>query len=249
MRSALSEPRTTPPLQQTPPAGTRALMSYGGVLNKSLGLLALLVVVAVLTWAAGPSLWYPLGIAGSLGALALGLVLAFKKEPSPPLVLLFTVAEGALVGGISAALNSLTHGIVLYAILATVATFSVVLLLFRSGKVRATPKLTKIAMVAGLGYLAFMLLNFALTVFNVMPGMGLRDVEIFGIPLGIPLGIFAVLLASYYLVLDFDNTKRGVDGGMDSKYEWTASWSLLATVVFMYVEFLRLFHFLSRLSN
>lgn len=249
MRSALSENQTLP-LQQTPSSLPTGQMSYRGVLNKSLGLfVVVVVVVAVMTWMAGPALWAPIGITGSVTALALGLILAFKKEPAPVLVVLFSVAEGALVGGISAMLNSVTQGIVLYAVLATVCTCAVVLMLFRSGKIRTSEKLTKIAVVAGLGYLAFMLVNFALTAFNVMPGMGMRDIEIFGIPLGIPLGIFAVLLAAYFLVMDFDNTKRGVEAGAPVAYEWTASWSLVATVVFMYVEFLRLFHYLSAFSD
>lgn len=224
-------------------------MSYGGVLNKTLGSFAVLLAVAVLTWMAGPALWYPLAIAGSIGGLILGLVLAFKKEPSAPLTLLFAAAEGALVGGFSAALNVTTHGIVLYAAAATLTTFAIVLLLFRSGKLRASKRLTQFAIVAGLSYLAFSLVNFALTLFGVMPGMGLRDVEVFGIPLGIPLGIFAVILSTVYLILDFDNAKKGVESRADSRFEWTAAWSLLATITFMYIEFLRLFHYILPTSN
>lgn len=224
-------------------------MTYQGVLNKGLGLFAVLLVVAVLTWAAGPVLWYPLAVAGSIGAFAIGLVLAFKKEPSVPLIVLFSIAEGALVGGFSAALNSLTQGIVMYAALATLTTFAIVLLLFRSGKVRASKRMTQIALVAGLAYGAFSLVNFALVLFGVMPGMGLRDVELFGIPIGIPLGILAVILSAVYLILDFDNAQRGVRQQVDSKHEWTAAWSLLATITWMYIEFLRLFHYLLPTSD
>lgn len=246
MHSALTDPNT---LTQTPKHAQTEVMTYSGVLNRGLVLFAVMVVAAVGTWMLGPALWMPVGIVGSLSALVLGGILAFRREPSPLLAVLFSVAEGLLVGGLSASLNSVTNGIVLYAVLATTVTAGVVLLLFRSGKLRATARLTQIAAVAGLAYLAFSLLNFALVMFNVMPGMGLRDVEIFGMPIGLPLSILAVILAAVFLILDFDNAKRGVESGMPAKYEWTAAWSLLATLVWMYVEFLRIFHFIARLAE
>lgn len=224
-------------------------MSYQGVLNKTALLFALTIVTAVLTWMAGPGLWGPVGTAGAITALVLGLILGFKKEPSVPLTVLYAIAEGALVGGISAILNQQSYGVVVYALAATLLTFATVLVLFRSGKLRMTGKLQKIVVVAGVAYGLFSLINFGLVMFGVMPGMGARDIEIAGIPIGLPLSILAVLLAASFLVMDFDNTQKGVEAGVDAKYEWTASFSLLATIVWMYVEFLRIFHYIYQLAE
>ena len=224
-------------------------MSYEGVLNKTTLLLAVAVISAVLTWLASPSMWMLIGAPAAIAALVLGLVLSFKKEPSVVLTLLFAVAEGAVAGALSAVLNVQTQGIVAYALIATVVTLVTVLALFRSGKLRMTGKMKQILAVATLAYLAFVVVNFALTLFGVMPGMGIRDIEVMGIPLGLPIGILAVLLAAACLVADFDNTKKGVEAGVENKYEWTASFSLLATLVWMYVEFLRIFHYISALAE
>jgi uncharacterized YccA/Bax inhibitor family protein len=183
----------------------------------------------------------------TIGAALIGFVLAmvntFKKEPSPALVLAYAFFEGVFVGGISMLYAIIFGGsIVPMAVFGTLGVVGVTLALFASGKVRASKRATQIFLVAMVGYVAFSLVNAGLMVFGVTDSMfGLRDgVEIFGIPLGIPLGILVVLLAAYSLVLDFDSVKRGVTAGAPRKYAWTAAFGIMVTVVWLYLEILRL---------
>ena len=137
-------------------------------------------------------------------------------------------------------------GIVPMAVFGTLGVVGITLALFASGKVRASKRATKIFLVAMIGYAAFSLINFGLMAFGVTDSMyGLRDFAIPGpnIPLGIPLGILVVLLAAYSLVLDFDSVKRGVEGGAPRIYGWTAAFGIMLTVVWLYLEILRLISF------
>lgn len=185
-----------------------------------------------------------LAIPAAIVGFVLALVNIFKKKPSPLLVLAYAAVEGVFVGGISAMFSTLYDGIVPMAVFGTLGVVGVVLALFASGKVRASKRATKVFLVAMVGYLAFSLINVVLTLTGVTSQYGgLRGVEIAGIPLGIPLGILVVLMASYSLVLDFDNIKRGVEGGAPRIYGWTAAFGIIVTVVWLYTEILRLLSF------
>jgi uncharacterized YccA/Bax inhibitor family protein len=142
------------------------------------------------------------------------------------------------------------NGIVPMALLGTLGVVAVTLALFASGKVRASKRATKIFLVAIVGYAAFSLVNIVLMMTGVLDGFsatgGLRGIEIpifGGIPLGIPLGILVVLLAAYSLVLDFDQVKTGVETGQPRIYGWTAAFGIIVTVVWLYLEILRLLSF------
>ena len=214
-------------------------MTYEDTIAKTVGAFAILLVGAAVGWFV-PILAIPAAIVG----FVLALVNIFKKKPSPPLILLYAAVEGVFVGGISSMFSQLWDGIVPMAVLGTLGVVGITLALFASGKVRASKRATKIFLVAIIGYAAFSLINFGLMAFGVTESMyGLRDVQIFGIPLGIPLGILVVLLAAYSLVLDFDNVKRGVEGGAPRIYGWTAAFGIVVTVVWLYLEILRLISF------
>ncbi len=216
-------------------------LTYDDVIMKTGGLLALLVLVAAVTWAAFDALPY-LYVAGALIGFVLALVNIFRKKISPPLIVAYTVAEGVFVGGISAMLNTVYPGVALQAVLATVITFSVTLALFKSGKIRASAKATKIFMVAMLGYVAFSLVNVGMMIFGSNDAaFGLRSQEVGGIPLGVIIGVLAVILAAYSLVLDFDSIERGVKQGAPAKFAWKAAFGLIVTLVWLYIEFLRIF--------
>ncbi|MFI2705093.1 Bax inhibitor-1/YccA family protein [Cellulosimicrobium composti] len=207
-------------------------LTYDDVIMKTGGLLALLVVVGAATWVVAPGIW-PIG---AVVGLVLGLVNAFKRNPSPLLITLYTVAQGVFLGGISAFYESFYDGVVPSAVVATVATFAAALFLFKSGKVRVTPKFTRWLLIAMVGYLAFSLVNVGLILFGVLDGWGLR-----GGTLGIVISLVAVGLAAASLIVDFDSIKRGVEGGVPAKFAWSAAFGLLVTLVWLYLEFLRLF--------
>jgi uncharacterized YccA/Bax inhibitor family protein len=206
-------------------------LTYDDVIVKTGGLLAVLVVVAAATWYLAPGLW-PIGM---IVGLVLGLVNAFKRNPSPVLITLYAVAEGVFLGGISAAFAGFYDGIVLQAVIATMATFAASLFLFRSGRVRVTAKFTRWLIIAMVGYLVFQVVNLLLVATGVLGGAGMR-----GGVLGIVVGLIAVGLAAASLIVDFDSIKRGVEAGAPAKFAWSAAFGLTVTLVWLYLEFLRL---------
>lgn len=205
-------------------------MTYEDTIVKTVVAFGILLLGAAVGWAI-PSLALPAALVG----FALALVNIFKKKPSPALILAYAAVEGVFVGGISQFFESAYSGIVFQAILGTLIVVGVTLALFASGKVRASKKLTKIFLVSMVGYVVFSLVNFGLLAFGVLDGVGLRSG-----PLGIVIGLFVIVLAAYSLVLDFDNIKTGVERGAPRIYGWTGAFGIMVTVVWLYLEILRL---------
>ncbi|NLT25651.1 MAG: Bax inhibitor-1/YccA family protein [Microbacteriaceae bacterium] len=225
----------------SPSADQMERMTVEDTVAKGAMLFGLMIAVAAVTWFLGPEIGIGLAIVGSLVALVLSFVIGFRKEPSVPAIVAFTVAEGLLVGGFSVFLETLYPGVVIQAVLATLAVVGVTLVLFRSNKVRTSPKATKFFIIAGGAYLLFSLVNFGLMMFGVMDNpWGMRGVEIFGIPLGVVLGIFAVLMGAYMLIADFEFIQNGARAGAPRKFGWLGAYAVISTVVFIYIELLRL---------
>jgi uncharacterized YccA/Bax inhibitor family protein len=209
------------------------------VLNRSAISFGVLVAAAVVGWQV-PALLLP----GLIVGFILAMVNSFKREPSPALILAYAAAEGATLGALSGLFESIPKyaGIVPEAVIATFAVVGVVLALFRFAGVRATAKANRIFFAALLGYLLYSFVNLILmwTGVNSDPWGLNGSVHLFGVPLGIILGVFAVLLGSYSLVQDFTFVENAVQNRVDKKYAWTASFGIMVTVVWLYVEILRL---------
>lgn len=213
-------------------------MTFDDVIVKTVGCLALVLIGAGIGWQVPILLW-----PGLIVGLVFGLVNSFKREPSPVLIMLYAGFEGLFLGALSGMLEAVYPGIVMQAVIGTFSVFGVTLLLFKSGKVRATPKMTKIVMIAMVGYALFSLINLGMMIFGVNDNpWGMRGMDIPGtsIPFGFVLGLLAVGLAAYCLVLDFTNIAVGVGNGVARKYAWTAAFGLTVTLVWLYVEILRL---------
>lgn len=247
-RAATAAPVSAQQVQQleqtyaAPPAAPAQTgrMTYDDVIVKSAGLLAIVVATGAVAWFVFPGNMLVM-IIGVIGGLVLGLVNAFRREPSPALVVGYAAFEGLFLGGISQFFEAAYPGIVVQAVIATFATFAATLALFASGKVRVTAKSTRIALIAMTGYLVFSLVNVGLMLFGAVDNpWGLRGMTIMGIPLGVLIGVAAVLLAAWCLVMDFDAIKRGVRAGVPARYSWSAAFGLLVTLVWLYLEFLRL---------
>ena len=251
----------------SPPAGAIETnrMTVEDTVWKTAGLFAILLVFAVIGWfftlggAALPNTSDPyvqaaaLGriqmwpwLVGALGGFVLAMIVSFtsRKKVRPALIFAYAAFEGLFVGGISAFFEVRFPGIVLQASLATIAVVAVTLALFASGKVRASAKMTKIVMIAMLGYLVFSLLNVGLMLFGVLPqnqmfGL-LSQVKILGIPLGLIIGVLVVFMAAYSLVMDFDQIQQGVRNGAPRVYGWLGGFGIMVTVVWLYVEILRM---------
>ncbi len=217
--------------QLPPVTGSDQPMTFENTISKTVFLFILVVAGAAVGW------WMPiLMLPGAIVGLVLGLVNAFKKEPSVPLIIGYAVAQGLFLGGLSMIFNARYDGIVMQAILGTLSVFAVTLLLFRSGKVRTSPKMNKIVMIAMGGYLLFSLLNFGLMMFGVVTNpWGLRSGWI-----GVAIGVVAVLLAAYSLVMDFELIKNGVQNRVPEKWGWSAAFGLMVTLIWLYVEILRI---------
>ncbi|WP_341394010.1 Bax inhibitor-1/YccA family protein [Arthrobacter sp. G119Y2] len=217
-------------------------MTYDDVIMKTLACLAVVLVGAAVPMILIPGAAAPLMIVGALGGFVLGLVNAFKREPAPALILAYAALEGMFLGGLTLVLDNLYPGIGLQAVLGTLSVFAVTLVLFRSGKVRATPKAMRFFMIAMIGYAVFSLVNMGLMIFGATDSMfGVRDsVEIMGIPLGVLIGLLAVGLAAFSLIVDFTSIEQGVQAGAPQRYSWTAAFGLTVTLVWLYVEILRI---------
>ncbi|MBF0816976.1 Bax inhibitor-1/YccA family protein [Microbacterium paludicola] len=220
-------------------------MTVEDTIHKTLASFGVLLLGAVVGWwatLANPGMGLGIAIVGALAGFVLGLVNSFKRMPGAGLVLAYAGAEGLFIGAFSLIMEQVFPGIVMQATLATLAVVGVTLALFSSGKVRTSPRMTKIVMIAALGYLAFSLLNFGFMIFGGPASdlaWGMRSVEIMGIPLGVIIGILAVLLAAYMLVMDFEFVQNGARNGAPRKLGWKASFGIVATVIWIYVEILR----------
>lgn len=212
-------------------------MTYENTISKTVVLFLIVLAFAGIGWFV-PALMWP----GMIVGFALGLVNAFKKEPSVPLIVGYAVAQGLFLGGLSGIMEALYPGIVTQAIIGTFSVFGVTLLLFRSGKVRTSPKMTKIVLIAMAGYLVFSLINLGMMLFGATDSAwGMRtDIEVFGIKLGIIIGLLAVFLAAYSLVMDFELIKNGVENRVPEKWAWSAAFGLMVTLIWLYVEILRI---------
>src|SRR6478735_9968394 len=231
-------------------------MTVEDTVLKTLGLFVVLLVGAVAGWiwtmapvsVQNPNPSIAPWLIGALGGFVLAMVVAFtsRKKVRPALIFGYAAFEGLFVGGISAYFEFLWPGIVVQATVATVAVVGVTLALFASGKVRATKRATKVFMIAMVGYLVFALINVVMMMFGAFSGpdsagpFGIYSVKVFGIPLGLIIGVLVVIMAAYSLVLDFDSIQQGVRNGAPRQFGWLGGFGIMVTVVWLYIEILRI---------
>jgi uncharacterized YccA/Bax inhibitor family protein len=231
------------------PVQTKRL-TIDDVVMKTIGLFAIVLIFGAVGWRLSPT--YGIGIwgVGLVGILGLGLVIAFKKTISVSLILAYAVFEGLFVGAISESYSTyfdrgtdtpIFQGIVAQAVLATLSVFAGMLLAYKTGIIKVTEKFRRIVTMAVIGYAIFALINL---VYALVSGDG------FGIggsgPLGIGISLFAIGLASAMLAVDFDSIDRAIAAGAPEKYSWLLAHGLIVTLVWLYLEILRL---LGRLRN
>lgn len=213
-------------------------MTYENTIVKTIVTLAFVLGGGVIGFTF-PMLYLPFALVG----FVLALVNIFKKQPSPPLIIAYAIAQGIFVGGLSRVVEFQAPGIIYQALIGTAVVFAVTLALFASGKVRASKRATKIFLIAGVSYVAFSLVNLVtqLTGLNDNP-WGINGTTIPGteIPFGLIIGPLAILMGAYSLVLDFTAVKQGVDGGAPSRWGWKAAFGITLTIIWLYVEILRL---------
>lgn len=187
----------------------------------------------------------PLVIGGAIGGLVIAIVLMFKKEWSPYLAPLYALAEGLFVGAISAqynyALAEVAPNIIINAVGLTFGTAIAMYLLYSFRIIQATQKFKAIIFTATAGIAIFYLIAFALSFFGISIPF-LHE----GSAIGIGFSVFVVALAALNLILDFDMIEQGAALGAPKYMEWYGAFGLLVTIVWLYLEILRL---LSKLSS
>ncbi len=231
-------------LYNRPAAGPADIgrMTYDDVIVKTAGCLGVLVLGAAMALAVPQGTGSMLMILGALGGFALAMVNTFKKQPSPALILAYALLEGFFLGGLTRILDNLFPGVGIQAVVGTLSVFAVTLVLFKSGKVRATPKLMRFFMIALIGYAVFALVNLVMMWTGaVTTPFGLStSVHIFGIPLGVFIGVLAIGLAAFSLIMDFTSIEAAISAGAPQRFSWTAAFGLTVTLVWLYVEIIRL---------
>ncbi len=218
-------------------------MTVGGTVNKTALSLVILFVTASYVWgrgAADPALWV-FTMVGVLGGLVVAMATIFKHTWAPITTPLYAALEGLALGGISVMFEAAYPGIVSQAVFLTFGTLGALLAAYRSGLIRATEnfKLGVVAATGGIGlvYLA----SFVLGLF----GISIPLIHSSG-TFGILFSVFVVVIAALNLVLDFDFIEQGVERGSPKYMEWYGAFGLLVTLVWLYLEILRL---LSKLQS
>ena len=209
-------------------------MTIEDVVAKTGFLFTILVVVGALAWSA--NLGMGAVLIGFLGGFVLAMVISFSKNIKPGLVIAYAGLEGLALGTLSSYYESFYPGIVSQAVIGTVAAFAGVLVMYRNGTLRATPQFTRALIGAAIGYFILGLVSLIASFFGVGQGYGFYGVS----GLGLLLAVAGVGLASLFLVLDFDQIEKGVAAGVPEKESWRASFGLMVTVVWLYLEVLRL---------
>ena len=226
------------PYAQSPYAPpTTRYMTMDDVVQKT-GLSFLVTVLsAAVTWVLLPeSLAFGLAIPAVLVALVLGLVISFKQIANPVATLSYGALYGIALGAISEAFNQVYPGIVMQALVGTFGVFAGMLVVYKTGAIRVTPKLTRWIVGAMFGVLALMLVNIVASWIGGGDGLGLRS----GGTLSIVFSLVVIGVAAFSLLLDFDMADEAIRRGAPAKFAWYIAFGLLVTVVWLYLEILRL---------
>ena len=210
------------------------------VVMKAMALFGIVLVTGAVGWIVSdrnPALEQLFWMGGMIGTLVLGQVIAFKKTVSVPLILGYALLEGLVVGAVSHRFNHVFGpGRVSTAVVATLATFAGMFLAYKSCLLKVTDKFRRIMTLALFGYAIFAVINVIFAMVSDTPfGFGGTG------PVGIGLSIFAVGLAALTLALDFDAIDNAIRSGAPQQYSWLLAHGLIVTLVWLYIEFLRLF--------
>ena len=214
-------------------------MTIGGTVGKTAVLFVLLLISAGWTWwkfsTAGPQAVEPFMMGGMIGGLVLALATVFKPNWAAITAPLYAILEGLFIGGISA-LFALRYGpVVVEAVMLTLGVMAGMLILYASGTIKVTRKFYAGVMAATIGVMLFYLVTWVLSLFHVATGF-----LFFGSTTSIVISLAFVGIAALNLVLDFDFINRAARSGAPQYLEWYGAFALMVTLVWLYLEALRL---------
>jgi len=240
----------TQPLTDGPVSSWQKAMTLNGVISASAVLLVLLLVAGAFGWNAadGPTLENGVETYSFPPMAFLGIVLGFvavivaMRKPDLAKILgpVYAVAYGFAVGAISKGYETFYDGIVVQAVLATASVFMVMLVLYRTRIIKVTDKFRRTVIIATFGVMALYLISFVISLF----GTTLPFLDGSNMVMSIGFSLFVCGLAAANLALDFDFIERGIASGLPKNYEWVAGLGLVVTLVWLYLEILRLLSYL-----
>lgn len=220
-------------------------MTINGTINK-VGIMLLLVIgAAAYTWkmvmGADPGRAGTFAIVGAIGGFIVALITIFRPRSSAITAPIYAILEGLFLGAISAIINAKYPGVAFQAVLLTIGTLFTMLFLYRSGRIRATPRFRKgVMMATGAVFFAYLI-----SWLMGLLGMPMGFMHSSG-PLGILINLVIIVIAALNLIMDFDFIEKGSQMGAPKYMEWYGAFGLMVTLIWLYIEFLRL---LSRFSG
>ncbi|WP_327068559.1 Bax inhibitor-1/YccA family protein [Kitasatospora sp. NBC_01302] len=222
-------------LYAAPAAGPRATgrMTIDDVVVSTALTLLTVVAAGAVAWFALPEASFRIAGAAALGALVVGLVVSFRRSVSPVLVLLYAALEGFFLGALTKVLDTLLPGIALQAVLGTAAVFAGMLIAYRTGRIKVTERYTRVGLAIALGFVLLMLVNLVASLFGASLGLNSG-------PLGIVVGLVGICLGAFFLSLDFAAVEQAIRGGAPRQESWRAAFGLTLSLVWIYLEMLRL---------
>ncbi len=214
---------------EIPVLGTKR-MTIEGTMSRTLALFGILLLSGALAWISGLAI--PLLFPAMFVAFGLAIFASFSKKTRPALYMVYAVAEGVFLAGISQLFELMYPGIVQTAVMATVVTAGVMFIAYQQQWIKVTNRFRAVMSYALMGYMAFALINLGVAIFT--------GNSAYGSSFGWLIALAGVGLAAFTLVMDFADIEGAVGMGAEESFEWRAAFGLMVTMVWMYIEILRL---------
>ncbi|MFE4452619.1 Bax inhibitor-1/YccA family protein [Streptomyces sp. NPDC056796] len=253
-QGAAANPYATNPYAQqdtqygAPQAPARSgAMTIDDVVTRTAMTLGTVVLTAALSWALLPvdeanlGKSYGIGIGAALVAFVFAMIQSFKRKASPALILAYAAFEGVFLGVISSTVSTyISPGTVMQAVLGTMCVFAGVLVAYKMRWIRVTRRFYGFVTAAAIGFVLLMMVNMLFSVFGGGDGLGFRSGG-----LGILFGVIGIILGACFLALDFKQVEDGINFGAPREESWLAAFGLTLTLVWIYLEMLRLLSILN----
>lgn len=227
----------------------RGTMTYDDVVVKSIMCFGLLLVGAVAGWMSGMvaiGAAMLVALAACVVTIGLAVFIQFSKKVRPGAIVAYSLVEGFVLGALSCAFEMRYPGIVVSAVLATLVVIGTTLAAFMMGFVRNSSTLTRVAGIGSFAFFSYYLFSFALSMTGFVNMRAVNNITLFGIPLGLIIGVLAVFIGVLCLVRDFDAVKVGVANNVPEKYSWLCTFAIMTDVIWIYLEILKILSYLMR---
>ncbi|MFD4031518.1 Bax inhibitor-1/YccA family protein [Streptomyces sp. NPDC058637] len=222
-------------------------MTIDDVVTRTAMTLGTVVLTAALSWALLPvdeanlGKSYGIAIGAALVAFVFAMIQSFKRKASPAIILAYAAFEGVFLGVISSAVSTyISPGTVMQAVMGTMCVFAGVLIAYKMRWIRVTRRFYGFVMAAAMGFVLLMVVNLLFSVFGGGDGLGFRSGG-----LGILFGVIGIILGACFLALDFKQVEDGINYGAPREESWLAAFGLTLTLVWIYLEMLRLLSILN----